>query len=452
MSKIVKDKQNLMLLICLGLVAVSYLFILSFFRYEDTVSFTAWSATFWDSLFSGNLGQYYTYAQSNLRGALHDTTSIEYLTFLPWIIWNFPVWALHPLSKNPDVTGMKCIIWSKLFMVACLVLLCIYVYKIMMKITNDDFTFSLASVVMVASSLEMIDSIAYAGQDEVVYLATLVIMLHQYIIGKKKSAFVFALLSVTFNPLMIIPVMVILVVVEKRILFILMHAVAYVLPTVLFKMVYSHDAVYQAAQPSYNNLGIFQAMMNTGTIGTTVGATPIAFVVLVLLVFAAFMGEVSEEKRAEILIYYFAVSFFALDFLTSALWYRYCMYVPFFVLLIGVSKENRNMKVFLLEVLFVSRFIASLSNYYNLSFAHISSIGSRLLGDVSGTVVDITGLTYDTMLYVLRPVIVAIGIILLVICHRKFDKEIKFSIPWKVVVYAGSLAGLVLCAWIVKAA
>ena len=185
------DKQNIVLFICLGLVAISYAFIMMVFRYIDGVSFTAWSVSFWDVLFSGNGGHDFTYSVGALRGSCHEGVLIEWLTFFPWIIWNFPLWLTHPLSKNPDVSGMRCVLWSKMFLVVCLVVLCIYVYKILMRITKNDFTFSLAGVLMVASSLEMLDSVAYAGQDEVVYLATFAIALHQLIAGKKKSGLAF---------------------------------------------------------------------------------------------------------------------------------------------------------------------------------------------------------------------------------------------------------------------
>lgn len=443
------DKQNILLFICLGLVAISYAFIMVVFRYHDGVTFTAWSVTFWDSLFSGNVGQYFTYSVGSMRGAFHDASLVEWITFFPWIIWNFPLWLTHPASKNPDVSGMKCVLWSKMFLVVCLVVLCIYVYKILMRITKEDFAFSLAGVLMVASSLEMLDSIAYGGQDEVVYLATLIIALHQFVIGKNKSAFVFCVISVTLNPLMIIPVGVLLLTVEKRIWKLLVQAVICYLPSFLFGVIYRNDAVYQMGQPNVNNLGTFQSMMNTGTVGTTLGTTSIAVTVLVILAFVAYMRKTSEEELAETLIYNVSIAFFALNFLTFAIWYRFCLYVPFFVLMIGLSKENRNIKVFLLELAFVARFISSLTNFYNLSYDFSSVIGAKLWGDVSGSVVDTTSLMVDNLLYVIKPIVLACGIILMVICNKRFKKELKFDIPWNIVVGIGACEGLALCALVI---
>ncbi len=265
MSKIVSDRRRIRILFYIAIIvcAISWLFITVVFRYEDTVSFTSYGVTFWDALFSGNIGNYYTYASQNLRGALHPVEVFEWITFLPWVIWCFPLWVTHPLSSNSDVTGMKCIIWSKLFFAVCIVVLCIYLYKLMMRLTDNDLEFSLGGVVLVAASLEILDSTAYAGQDEIVYLTTLVIAIYEYTSGKKKTGFIFLVLTVTFCPLMLIPVMIIVVLLEKRIWRIAIDAGLLMLPTVLFKLVYRNDPVFQAGRNSYNNLGIFQTMMNT---------------------------------------------------------------------------------------------------------------------------------------------------------------------------------------------
>lgn len=195
-----KGKTRILLFIAICLCAISYLFISVVFRYEDTVSFTTYGVTFWDALFSGNLGNYYTYASQNLRGALHPVEVFEWITFLPWVIWCYPIWVTHPLSGNSDVTGMKCIIWSKMLFAICIIVMCIYLYKLIMRLADNDFEFSMAGVILVAANLEILNSTAYAGRDEMVYLMTLVIAIYEYISGKKKTSFIFLVLTVAFLP------------------------------------------------------------------------------------------------------------------------------------------------------------------------------------------------------------------------------------------------------------
>ena len=72
----------------------------------------------------------------------------------------------------------------------------------------------------------------------------------------------------------------------------------------------------------------------------------------------------------------------------------------------------------------------------------------KIWGDTTGSIVNITGLFYDNMFYIIRPIVLACGIILMVICNRRFKKELKFDIPWKVVVWLGACEGVVLCAWV----
>lgn len=85
--------------ISIVILIVLYLVISVLFRYEDTVSYTVWSVNFWDLLFQGRLGEYYTYSYENLRQAPHGLFCGSYLTVFPWILWNFPLWLTHPLSK-----------------------------------------------------------------------------------------------------------------------------------------------------------------------------------------------------------------------------------------------------------------------------------------------------------------------------------------------------------------
>ena len=88
---------------------------------------------------------------------------------------------------------------------------------LMMRLTDNDLEFSLCGVVLVAAGLEILDFTAYAGRDEIVYLTTLVIAIYEYISGKKKTGFIFLVLTVAFCPLMLIPIMIIFVLQEKRI-------------------------------------------------------------------------------------------------------------------------------------------------------------------------------------------------------------------------------------------
>ncbi len=447
MIKNINKRFQIMFYISVAMIAVSYFFVLFFFKYIDTFSLTAWCVTFWDSLFSGNLGTYFTYADNYYRGATHVASCVPWITFFPWIIWNLPIYLTHPLSKNPDIGGMKCIGWSKLFLVVCLVILCVYIYKILKHITNNDLEFSLAGMIIVAASLEMLTSVAYAGQDEIIYLTALVITLHQYIMGKKKSGLAFAILTVTLNPMMIIPIFALFFVTEKRIWLLAVNAFLCLLPGRIFEFAYRGDLAYQEGKTA-NTLMIFQLMMNTGTIDTTIGPTPIAIVILIALMFVAYFNKDSEENRAGTMIYYFSIAFFALTFLSYSIWYRNCLYVPFFVLMVGMSKENREIKVFLLELLLLFRFVACLADF-SFSYGFVSSIGMRIVGEVSGQVIDPHAPGFDNLFYITRPVTLAAAILLLVICNKRFDKKLEFKVPWKVVSFVAPLSCVAFCVFVI---
>lgn len=447
MIKNINKRIQIMFYTSVAMVAISYFVILMFFKYIDTFSLTAWSVTFWDSLFSGNLGSFFTYADNYYRGTTHVASCVPWITFFPWIIWNLPIYLTHPLSSNPDISGMKCIIWAKLFLVVCLVVLCVYVYKILKHITNDNLEFSLVGTIIVAASLEMLTSVAYAGQDEIIYLTALVITLHQYIMGKKKGGLAFAILTVTLNPMMIIPIFALFFVTEKRIWLLAVNTFLCLLPGRIFEFAYRGDLAYQEGKTA-NTLMIFQLMMNTGTIDTTIGPTPIAIVILIALLFVAYFNKDSVENRAGAMVYYCSIAFFALTFLSYSIWYRNCLYVPFFVLMVGMSKENREIKVFLLELLLLLRFTACLEEYA-FSYDFISNMGLKLVGSAAGQSVDPLSQGFVNLLYIARPVTLAAAILLLIICNKRFDKKLEFKVPWKLVSLVAPLSCVAFCVFVI---
>ena len=77
------EKLQPYLKISMVVLIILYLVISVLFRYEDTVSYTVWSVNFWDLLFQGRLGDYYSYSHENLRQAPHGLFCGSYLTVFP---------------------------------------------------------------------------------------------------------------------------------------------------------------------------------------------------------------------------------------------------------------------------------------------------------------------------------------------------------------------------------
>jgi hypothetical protein len=181
----VNKKNVTFFTVCMIMICLCYFLFTVIFRYEDTISFTAWSVEFWDCLFNGNgISDYYTYSNINVREAFHGVPAGSWLTFFPWIIWNFPLYLTH-VEPTSEVIGQVCIVWSKGLLLVSLFAMSVYIYKIVMRLTRGNSTVSLYAILLTCGSLELFDSIAYTGQDEIIYLCFFVMAVFYMMKGKK---------------------------------------------------------------------------------------------------------------------------------------------------------------------------------------------------------------------------------------------------------------------------
>lgn len=426
-----------------------YLVVTVLFRYEDTVSFTAWSVNFWDCLFSkGGLSSYYAYSMENIRGAYHDAPQGSWLTFFPWILWNFPVWLLN--LQPVDVTGTIYLIWAKILLLICIFVMCRFIYKIVLKITEDNNKAILAALFNLAS-LEILDSAAYAGQDEVIYLTIFLGYLSFRMDGKRLAALIAAVVSITLCPIMIIPYIIGELCLTGNIFQLIINCVIAVIPSGIFEAAYRKD-VHYAELKDFNTIGIFQTMMNTFSIETGFGKVCIPAVLLVVIAGYCFIRNTSGENgkdKAIFTIQALALSFLCLSFGMHAIFYRYCLYVPFFVLLVFTKKLNIKVNMLLLMAVGAARFLISLVNDYNFNTRYMNATAARLLGNSAekGHLVNSMGLGFDTSLYMLRAISWGLVLLLLWLCIFCKEEKREISLSEKTIVLMQTIIPVAVLVW-----
>ena len=233
MSIILNKISKLHFKLCLMVLIVSYLTIAFLFSYEDIVSYTTWSVNFWDLLFQGKLGEFYVYAQENLRQAPFEGFCGSYLTIFPWILWNFPLYLTHPFPEKITVDSMPCILWSKLLLVVCIVGIGVFAYKIVKDIFNLAEEQAWIAVLLSVGGYEIIDSTVYAGQDEVIYIFLFLASLYLLLRGSTKGFLIGTCLSVTVCPIMLIPFLTVFLICEKNIFKLLLGTIFTLTPSLL---------------------------------------------------------------------------------------------------------------------------------------------------------------------------------------------------------------------------
>lgn len=459
MSIILNKISKLHFKLCLMVLIVSYLTIAFLFSYEDIVSYTTWSVNFWDLLFQGKLGEFYVYAQENLRQAPFEGFCGSYLTIFPWILWNFPLYLTHPFPEKITVDSMPCILWSKLLLVVCIVGIGVFAYKIVKDIFNLAEEQAWIAVLLSVGGYEIIDSTVYAGQDEVIYIFLFLASLYLLLRGSTKGFLIGTCLSVTVCPIMLIPFLTVFLICEKNIFKLLLGTIFTLTPSLLFEIAYSNDEIYQRTK-EINTSGVFECMMNGDLVGTALGNISLVGVALVILFFICYVTEKKEKEEENIfLIYAISISFFIICFMAPFnVFYRFGIYAPFWAVLVVLKKNRLNMNVFLMMIISYGRAFCSfgyspnpeliLTQNWNSKF-FMPEILSRLDGKIklratSEMISSTLGDKYFMALFMARTVIFAGALILLVINRSKEESEFHISVPYRLSMFAYMCSSIIV--------
>lgn len=433
-------KNKKFVLLMTFLLAIPYLTITLIFRYCDVISFTAWSVEFWDVLLSGKgLGNFYIYAQENLRCGYHSVPNGSYLTFFPWIIWNFPLYLFN-MNASSSVISTACIFWSKLFLLICVAVMGLYLYRIVLKITANS-TDSMLAAILAVGGLEVLISSAYTGQDEVVYLTTFIIAIYQRFLGKKISSLVWSVVSITLCPIMFIPFVILWVCYEKKVWKLVLDSVITFIPTLIFEFCYRNDSVYLMVK-SNNTLNTFQIMMNVGTFYTALGAVSIAGIIMIFVAFAAYFDIEEAEIKEKLVIKYLTIVLCCICFLMFTTFYRSCMYVPFLAVYVCMDSINLNLKAAFMMVMMLARSFIFLNNSYNLNLSYIAPFVVKLIPAAAGkgSLIDINGVMFDSLIYIMRAV--AFGCLAILFYLGRSKKELSFKVSSKTLMVINCIPGV----------
>lgn len=456
MFKRMKKIPNTYLKVSLVILIASYFVITCLFRYVDTTSFTVWSVNFWDLLFQGRLGDFYSYSMDNLRQAPHDLFCGSYLTIFPWILWNFPLYLTHRFPDNILVDSFACIIWSKLLLLICVAGVAFYSYKIVKNVIKGDDEQAWLAAILAVGGYEIINSTAYAGQDEIIYVACMMAALYYLLLGKKKAFWICSCMAVTICPIMLVPFLAAYLIYEKNIFKILGGTVLVLLPSVLFEMIYRNDALYQQNKGP-NTVLIFQSMMNGDMIGTALGTASMVGIALIFAFFVCYITNKEEDDKPLFLIYMLAAVFFVICFMAPFnVFYRFGIYAPFWAIWLVIYKDKLNMNLFLLIILSYGRAFLSLgytlasdavlTQNWNSQFL-MPEILSVLEGKIRirATVemaVNLLGNIYHSALGMVRTIVFAAAVILMAINWKGWKAKVNINIPYKIstILYVSSTA------------
>ena len=327
------------LLISMGISLVCAVVLMLSFNYEDGEFTRDWSMQLLDCVFGKTDMEFYHYSESVMAYECCDKTI---LMMIPISIWNLPVWILHEITKSEFLVGFGGIVWMKIGYLLCVILISVVCARIV-KIVNPEADCLLA-IPLLIGSFDVLNSTMYACQDEIVYVLMLVIALKKLIEGKNKLFLVFATITVSLNPEMIIPVVLMILFKEKRILYALGSIVITYLPSGLFSVVYGSNDVYSKYTWIDKASGMMGDLFTTDiALSQKDGNVSLFLVTICVLLFFSFTQRQKESDPLTV-IWITGAAMTSMTLLSSGsfmnYFYRSFLYVPFLLLICLTAKKN----------------------------------------------------------------------------------------------------------------
>lgn len=344
-----KEHKFFILLYCLIILPTFFMSMLS--KYADCVAYTQWSINIWDALFSGRIREYFLVSAERLSGyPVGNPFGVLYL--LPWAIWNFPVWISRLISHNDSVATILCLTWSKLFMIICSHIITLYCTKIIRFFTNNNTKDYAFQFIYILGCGTMFVSIAFFGQDEVCYMATLTAGIYYILIDRKKLGYFFLGFSVMLCNIMLVPVLAILLIQEKNLMKILALVICFLLPEKIVSVFCGINHLPEIAQ-SYNVASNFpltelfdwffgKSILHFGDFSISV------FMVSLIVLYAFFYITKYEDDnhRNYCMILSPALTFLSMNIFSWQHCYRWFTYFPLLAVLIFIKgSKNKNLTV-----------------------------------------------------------------------------------------------------------
>ena len=326
------------------------------FDYLDITTLTAWSIDFWDLVFNRNLHitDFYDYTANNYHGAYQLYCEGEFLSFLPLFIWNLPLWIVMKIFSITSVNNIYILSWSKLCFVFAHLGIAWLACRINKKLGGGE---NQISALLVLAAPEIIISTCYAGQDEVIYIFSLLVGVLLILYNRWKMAFVFLVVTVTCCPIMILPVTAILLLKEKRIGKLLLYEAILFVPLFLFEVIFHNNEIYQTVKQKHSLSVYGMQMLEDTLVNTGVGAVSISVVLCLLILLWCYCKGTDNAKNYLTTVTLIMV---IICFGMSNIFYRQFLYVPFLIILIMDNITYIDFNVFLFTVFTYMRVLRGL--------------------------------------------------------------------------------------------
>lgn len=340
--------------------------------YTDLKSLTIWTTNIWDTLyFTGNLREYYSFTSQNLYFLDHSMVGSDILIYIPWAIWNLPIWFIQRFSGIAITQSPLMLLYSKCFLLLILVLALVIIYRILKKITLSEET-ALSNITILCSSFFVLTGIAYIGQNDILVIIVFLLALEQLLNSHKKRFLLLAALSIALKPFFIFSYIAIILYIEKKLHKICLYALCGMSIYLIQKLPFYKAPMY-AESLSYGPTGNIIGLLLEHTIPLSRVGISVFVLSLLAVYFIAYL-DTDTKDCAHRYIYYCTLPFISLFAFTNYECYRPIYLITLLVILNAFKPEYHRINL-ILELLFSGGLIIFYMStdmlFYNPDYIHL---------------------------------------------------------------------------------
>lgn len=367
------------------LIIITTVIALLLFDYGDCIAYTAWSIEIWESLFNGRIGEYFTVSAENKWGSPVGGNCYGVLWLIPWGIWNLPIWIIQTICGNYTVDVPAAIIWSKLFLILCVLLIGVYSKKIVKHITDNEHYSSLCMLLCMGGGTALI-SVGYSGQDEVMYMASFIMGSYYLLVNRKLLSYIFLIFSVVCFPLMILPVSIVVLVKEKNLIKCAIMVAITLIPDKIVSYLCGISAIPELRE-TYLVAGDFpmKIVIDWYFLSTSIwaGKSQLSILGIILAIVLILCYLKKHDDNVKTISLCIAISFLSIFMLSWMHFYRYysCM-VPAIIAIFIVLKDNSTTQRIALFVMCLIEYSASIIACYDINCMSYKNTHNTILGDI----------------------------------------------------------------------
>lgn len=381
-----------------GVIILSFCFFTMY--YADITVTCQFGITFLDSLFDGKILSFY--ANALAAGIAPEGAVYDIGTYVVFGIWGIPIWLLQK-TVGISVLSVGSLLWFKFLLVIFLFGTVYFMVKIALQLGFSDHESAAISIIYILSST-VIMPVFVVAQYDILALFFLLLGIYCYLDRKEKQFFIWIAVSMTIKPLTGLVLLLMILLFEKRIVYIIVDLIKGSSLMLLCKAVYSFSPAYRESCSGFLQKKIVN--MFSSSIAGSYSDISVFVVGLVIIYIVAYFYDnslvfIKKSKIAMVLCFCIWALFCAVGSMT-AYWTIYM--APFAVLTIFMNKKYID-KMLVLDILSNIMLTFLLINSYSWVYGGDKTFSYLILKKFCGKV--LTGNQGTTVAGVLRRILPA---------------------------------------------